>query len=232
MVLETVFYLSSICDQNSRYHAKLAQHWARIGGKKKSSLLDKNAEDLWVNALFAEAVSSHNLGLDKKACCIFYLVLAKRINIWSCEAALNLLKCTPLAQRTSIRQVDELLEKYLEAVDKFSSGINQAPTRLSFLEAKLRAYLACNPTKASLKKADKELEQFLLEVALGESEEDRVFVIISQIGVLRSVIFLNTYSQLLKMRGDIIRAKKVRAEAESRANRSGLAHQLGWIRGR
>jgi hypothetical protein len=35
---------------------------------------------------------------------------------------------------------------------------------------------------------------------------------------------------LLKARGDLIGAEKIRAEAALRANRAGLAHQLAWIR--
>ena len=90
--------------------------------------------------------------------------------------------------------------------------------------------LACGLTKASVKRADTELEQCLSETAPGESEESRVFALVSQIDILRSVIFLNTYSRLLKTRRDFIRAEKVRAEAESQANRAGLAHQFAWIR--
>jgi tetratricopeptide (TPR) repeat protein len=224
--------LEAVLDRNvdGVYHARLAQHWARVGGKKESSLLGKGTDQLWENALFAETVSTHNLGLDGEARLLSSVVFTARINIWSCEAALNRLKYTPFAQRTSLRQVDKLLDQYLEAVEKFGSRINQAPTRLSFLHAKLQAYLACYRTKASLKKAEAEFEQCLSESAPGKSEESSVFAFISQIGVLRSVIFLNTYGQLLKARGDLFRAEKIRAKAESRANRSGLVHQLAWIR--
>lgn len=224
--------LEAVLDRNvdGIYHARLAQHWATVGGTKESSLLGKDADHLWGNALFAEAVSSHNLGLDGAARLLSFKVFTKRINTWSCEAALNLLKYPAFAQRTSLRKVDELSDQYLEAVEKSGSRINQATTRLSFLEAKLRAYLGCKPTKASLKKADTELEQCLSATAPGESEESCVLALISQLGVLRSVIFLNTYSQLLKARGDFFRAEKIRAEAESRAIRAGLAHQFAWIR--
>jgi hypothetical protein len=212
------------------YHAQLARHWATVGSTKESSLLRKDADDLWGNALFAEAVSSHNLGLYGKARGLSFEVLTKKINTWSCEAALNLIKYTPFAQRTSLRQVDRLSDQYLGAVEKFGSGINQATTRLSFLEAKLQAYLACSPTRTNQKKADTELERCLSVIAPAESEESRVFTLISRVGVLRSVIFLNTYSQLLRARRDFIRAERIRVEAESRAKRAGLYHQLAWIR--
>jgi hypothetical protein len=224
--------LEAVLDLNVEgiYHARLAAHWAKAAGTKGSNLLGKDADDLWGNALFAEAVSTHNLGLEKEARFLSSEVFTKRINMWSGEAALALLKYTAFAQRTSLRQVDMLSDQYREAVETFGSGTDQTTTRLAFSEAKLRAYLACPPTKASLMKAESALEQCLSETATGESEENRVFARISQIGVLSSVIFLNTYSQLLRARGDAIRAEKVRAEAESRANRAGLAHQLARIR--
>jgi hypothetical protein len=224
--------LEAVLDLNvdGIYHARLAGHWAKAAGSKGSNLLGKDADDLSANALFAQAVSSHNLGLNKEARFLSSTVLAKRINTWSGEAALALLKYTAFAQRMSLREVDKLSDQYLEAVETFGSGTDQTTTRLAFSEAKLRAYLACAPIKSSLRKADTALEQCLSETAPGESEENRVFARISQMGVLRSVIFLNTYSQLLRARGDSIRAEKVRTEAESRANRASLTHQLAWIR--
>jgi hypothetical protein len=213
------------------YHARLARDWAKVGGAKGSNLLGKDADDLWGNALVAEAISTHNLGLDRKA--VVFLSskgLTKMSNTWSVEAALHLLKYTAFAQRTSLREVDKLSDQYLEAVEKFGSKTDQTITRLAFSEAKLRSYLACGLTKASLRKADTELEQCLSETASDESEESRVFAFISQIGVLRSVIFLKTYSQLLEARGDSVRAEKVRADAELWANQAGLAHQLARIR--
>jgi hypothetical protein len=213
------------------YHARLAGQWAKAAGTKGSTLMGKDAGDLWGNARFAEAVSSHNLGLEKEARVLSSLVFTQRIKTWSAEAALALLKYTALAQRTSLRQVDTLSDQYREAVERFGSGTDPATTRLAFSEAKLRAYLACAPTKASLRKADAALEQCLSATAPGASEEHRVLAFIHQTGALRAVIFLNTYSHLLKARGDALRADTVRAEAESRAGRAGLAHQLVRIRG-
>ena len=225
--------LEAVLDQNvdGIYHARLARDWATRGGAKESKLLNKEADDLRGNALVAEAVSLHNLALDGKARLILsYRIFTEMSNAWSGEAALHLLKYTAFAQRTSLRQVDKLSDQYLEAVEKLGSKTDPATTRLAFSEAKLRAYLACAPSKASLRKADAALEQCLLDTALGESEESRVLARISQIGALRSVIFLNAYSQLLKARGYSLRAEKIRAAAESRANRAGLAHQLARIR--
>jgi hypothetical protein len=151
-------------------------------------------------------------------------------NVWSCEAALHRLKCTAFAGRTALWQVDKLSDQYLEAVAKFGSRTDQATTHLAVSEAKLRSYLACGPSKLSLKKADTELEQCLLNTAPNESEESRVFAFLSQTSALRAVIFLNTYSQLLRRQDESTRAENMRAEAESRASQAGLAHQLARIR--
>ena len=224
--------LEAVLDQNvdGIYHARLARDWATRGGAKESKLLNKEADDLRGNALVAEAVSLHNLALDGKARLILsYRIFTEMSNAWSGEAALHLLKCTAFAQRTSLRQVDKLSDQYLEAVEKLSSKTDPATTRLAFSEAKLRAYLGCASTKARLRKAEGELEQCLSETATHASEEGRVFKYISQTSALRSVIFLNTYSHLLKARGDSIQAEKVRVEAESRAKRAGLVHQLTRI---
>lgn len=225
--------LEAVLDRNvdGIYHARLAQHWAKAAGVKESNLLGKDADDLWGNALVAEAVSTHNLGLNKEAHVLSEKAFTERINTWSGEAALHLLRYTAFAQRTSLQAVDRLSDQYFEAVEKFGSGTDSSTSRLALSEAKLRAYLACQPrAKASLKKADRELEQCLSETASHASEECRVFKYISQTGALRSVIFLNTYGQLLKARGDAIRAEKIRAETESRAKRAGLTHQLVRIR--
>jgi hypothetical protein len=150
-------------------------------------------------------------------------------NAWSGEAALHLLKCTAFAPRTSLRHVDTLSDRYLESVEKVGSKNDPATTRLAFSEAKLRAYLGCASTKAGLKKAEAELEQCLSATAPHASEESRVLTYISQTSALRAVIFLNTYSHLLEARGDAMQAQKVRTEAESRAHKAGLAHQLARI---
>jgi hypothetical protein len=225
--------LEAVLDRNldGIYHARLAEHWAKAAGTKGSTLLGKDADDLWGNALVAEAVSTHNLGLDQEAHFLSEKAFVEKINTWSGEAALHRLKYIAFAQRTSLWQVDKLSDQYLEAVEKFGAGTDQSTSRLTLSEAKLRAYLACRPrAKASVKKADTELEQCLSETAAGDSEESRVFAFTSQLGAPRAVIFLNTYCQLLKARGEFVRAEKVRIEAESRANRAGLVHQLAWMR--
>ncbi len=226
--------LEAVLDRNvdGVYHARQARHWARAGGRRRSNLLGKDADDLWGNALVAEAVSTHNLGLDSEAFSLSSVAFTEAINTWSCEAALHLLKYAPFAQRTSLRKVDELSDQYLESIERFGSGTDKSTTRLSFSEAKLRAYIACGSAKTSLEMATIELEQCLSDTDPDEPEESRVFELISQIGVLRAVIFLNTYGQLLKARGDSFRAEKVRAEAESMANRGGLTHQLARIHAR
>jgi hypothetical protein len=224
--------LEAVLNRNSIgiYYARLAQDWAASGGTKESKLLGKDADELRGNALIAEAVSLRNLGLDGKARVILSLpVFTEMDNPWSGEAALHLLKCTAFAHRTSLRQVDELADNYLQVIEKLGSKTDPATTSLAFSEAKLRAYLACAPTKARLKKAEAELEQCLSRTDSNESEESRVFKYISQTSALRSVIFLNTYSHLLKVRGDSIQAEKVQIQAESRANKAGLAHQLARI---
>jgi hypothetical protein len=213
------------------YHARLATDWAIGGGTQESTLLGKDADDLWGNALVAEAVSLHNLGLDGKARVILSLpVFTKRSNPWAGEAALHLLKCIAFAQKTSLRQVDKLVDHHQETLVQLGSKTDPATTRLAFAEAKLRAYLACASTKTSLKKAEAELEQCLAETAPSASEASRVFAFIRQTGALRSVIFLNTYGQLLQARGDSKQAEKIQREAESRAKRAGLAHQLARMR--
>jgi hypothetical protein len=213
------------------YHARLATDWVVGSGMKASQLLGKDADDLWGNALVAEAVSFHNLGLDGKARVILSRsVFTERSNPWAGEAALNLLKYIAFAQRTSLRQVDKLADHFQETLVQVGSKTDPATTRLAFAEAKLRAYLACASTKAKLKKAEAELEQCLAETAPTASEENRVLYYISQTGALRAVIFLNTYGQLLQARGDAKHAEKMRAEAESRAKRAGLAHQLARMR--
>ena len=135
-------------------------------------------------------------------------------------------KYITFAQRTSLRQVDKLADDYQETVTQLGSKTDPATTRIAFSQAKLRAYLACATTKASLKKAEAELEQCLAETAPNASEESRVMAFIRQTGALRSVIFLNTYGQLLQARDDAKQAEKIQGEAESRAKRAGLAHQL------
>jgi hypothetical protein len=225
--------LEAVLDRNvdGIYHARLAQHWAKAAGTNGSMLLGKDADDLWGNALVAEAVSTHNLGLNKEAHVLSEKAFTERINTWSGEAALHLLRYAAFAHRTSLRTVDQLSDQYHEAVEQFGSGTDPSTSRLALSEAKLRAYLACQPrAKASLKKADRELEQCLAETAPNASEESRVLQYISQTGALRSVIFLNTYGQLLQARGDSIRAEKIRVETESRAKQAGLAHQLSRIR--
>jgi hypothetical protein len=213
------------------YHARLATDWAAGSGVKASTLLGKDADDLWGNALVAEAVSFHNLGLDGKARVILSRsVFTERSNPWAGEAALNLLKYIAFAQKTSLKHVDKLADHYQETLVQVGSKTDPATTRLAFAEAKLRAYLACASTKAKLKKAEAELEQCLTNTAPNASEESRVLQYISQTGALRAVIFLNTYGQLLKARGDAKQAAKMRAEAESRAKRAGLAHQLARMR--
>jgi hypothetical protein len=225
--------LEAVLNRNSdgTYHARLATDWTAGNGAKASQLLGKDADELWGNARVAEAVSLHNLGLDGKACAILSLpVFTKRSNPWAGEAALHLLKYIAFAQRTSLRQVEKLADHYQETVVLLGSRTDPATTRLAFSEAKLRAYLACATTKASVKKAEAELEQCLAETAPNASEERRVLQYISQTGALRAVIFLNTYGQLLQARGDAHQAEKMRAQAESRAKRAGLAHQLARMR--
>jgi len=212
------------------YHARLATDWAIGSGTKESTLLGKDADELWGNALVAEAVSLHNLGLDGKARVILSRsVFTERGNPWAGEAALNLLKYIAFAQKTSLRHVDKLADHYQETLVKLGSKTDPATTRLAFAEAKLRAYLACASAKAKLKKAEAELEQCLADTIPNASEESRVLQYISQTGALRAVIFLNTYGQLLQARGDTKHAEKIQAEAESRAQRAGLAHQLARI---
>jgi hypothetical protein len=225
--------LEAVLDRNVEgiYHARLARDWAIGGGTKASQLLGKDADELWGNALVAEAVSFHNLGLDGKArVMLSRAVFTERSNPWAGEAALHRLKYTALAQKTSLRHVDTLADQYRETIVQVGSKTDPATTRLAFAEAKLRAYLACASTKASLKKAETELEQCLADTAPNVSEESRVLQYISQTGALRAVIFLNTYVQLLQARGDAKHAEKMRAEAESRAKRAGLAHQLARMR--
>jgi hypothetical protein len=224
--------LEAVLNRNSEgiYHARLARDWATRGGAKESHMLGKDADDLRGNALVAEAVSLHNLALDGKARVILsYPIFTQSGNAWSGEAALHLLKCTAFAPRTSLRDVDALSNCYLESVEKVGSKNDPATTRLAFSEAKLRAYLGCASTKAGLKKAEAELEQCLSATAPHASEESRVLTYISQTSALRAVIFLNTYSHLLEARGDAMQAQRVRTEAESRAHKAGLAHQLARI---
>jgi hypothetical protein len=95
------------------YHARLATDWAIGGGTKESQLLGKDTDDLWGNALVAEAVSLHNLGLDGKARVILSRsVFTERSNPWAGEAALNLLKYIAFAQKTSLKHVDKLADRY------------------------------------------------------------------------------------------------------------------------
>jgi hypothetical protein len=225
--------LEAVLNRNADgiYHARLAGHWAKEAGTKESTLLGKDADDLWGNALVAEAVSERNLGLDKQAMNFLSSEdFTKLNNVWSCEAALHRLKCAAFAERTALWQVDKLSDQYLEAVAKFGSRTDQATTHLAVSEAKLRSYIACGPGKLSLKKADSELEQCLLKTAPNESEESRVFAFLSQTSALRAVIFLNTYSRLLRERKEFLRAENMRAQAESRASQAGLTHQLARIR--
>jgi hypothetical protein len=103
--------LEAVLDRNVEgiYHARLARDWAIGGGTKASQLLGKDADELWGNALVAEAVSFHNLGLDGKARVILTrAVFTERSNPWAGEAALHRLKYTALAQKTSLRHVDTL----------------------------------------------------------------------------------------------------------------------------
>ena len=218
------------------YYARLAQNWmALLPGTKESQLLVKDAHVLLANALIAEAVSTHNLGLDKKAHILSRRILARRMNnIWSGEAALNMRKCTSIAGRTSASQVDALVDQYLEVVCKVGSSMDAETSSFAFFEAKLRAYISCSPTKRSVKKAAIELERCLSQIEFDGSEEERVLAFVNKLNTpgrhLRSVIFLNTYSRFLEMRGDHLRAERVRGEAESRAERAGLAHQLARMR--
>jgi ATP/maltotriose-dependent transcriptional regulator MalT len=134
------------------------------------------------------------------------------------------------ADKHSIYTMDKLSDQYRETVVQLGSKTDPATTSIAFAEAKLRAYIACAATKASLKKAEAELEQCLAETAPHASEASRVFQYISQTGALRSIIFLKTYGQLLQARGDAKQAEKIWAQAESRAKRAGLAHQLARMR--